>query len=174
MEDRSQYRLLVGYSGLTFVELLFFSKSAFWGDAADTPDIRSVQHRVILTRPEAWPSVQVHARHISPPSVFHPNILSLSGRPVDDPINAAQQFFGIFNPGTICYGQAGPGIRLADIAGMIYNMLGYRFGAYSLKYEHFNISAIRWAQKMEKVPGFFPLERSALLGIEKAGNEANK
>lgn len=136
--------------------------SAFRQDG-QAPAIRQAWHNIDLQRREGWPALPVTALYGGPPGIFHPNILAAADAALAaDPIAALQQFFGALLPGMMCYGHAWPGMRLVDVVGMLYNMLGYRFGAFARQGEHFNIEAIRWVQEKIQDPAYFPLERRAL------------
>jgi hypothetical protein len=160
---RTGGRLQLGSTGLAQgVTLQMECVSAFRQDGP-APAIRQAWHSIELLRREGWPALPVTALYVGPPGIFHPNILAGAGDIFTaDPVAALQQFYGTLLPGMMCYGHAWPGMRLVDVVGMLYNMLGYRFGAFARQGEHFNIEAIRWVQEKIQDPAYFPLERRAL------------
>ena len=170
---RSEGRLHIVSATCTKVEVELACISAFRNEDASEPEVRHDNHRILLLRPRDWPALPVRAYHLSPPGIFHPNIVTTTAdMPVlQERITVLQQLLGLFQPGAICYGHSWPGMGLTDLVVQIDNMLLYRFGAFSQAGEHLNIDAIRWVQEMlAHDPSFFPLEHRPLVAIGRTGD----
>ncbi len=171
---RSHGRLSIRSATGSSVRLELECIAAFHhGSLTDAPKIGVANHQIKLVRAENWPAEQVSALHEGPPGIWHPNILGgLNASLSEQPVVAMQQIAGALHPGLICYGSARPGLRLVDIVQQIYNILGYRYGAYARRHEHLNLPALQWVNQMLATdPAFFPLERRPLItktGVEHA------
>jgi hypothetical protein len=126
--------------------------------------VRPARHDITLLRPAAtWPAEPVFAIHTGPRGIWHPNILPAAPPPAPAHSIAAAIF--ALGQGAICYGHAGPQMRLAQIILHLYNLLGYRHGAFATTGEHLNLDCLPWVQA-QLAAGRFPLERRPLVEVE--------
>lgn len=171
LASRSGGRLRLRSASTTCVQLKMQCISAFVKDGEDRPAVYSAWHSLSMSRGDAWPAIPIEATHHAPTGIWHPNIAMPSGVVgPDEPVAAMQQLLSALRPGVICYGDARPETRLVDVTLHIYNMLGYRFGAFSRAGEHLNLAAVVWANEALRAnPTFFPLERRPLIAATSGG-----
>lgn len=171
LASRSGGRLRLRSVSSVRVQIEMECISAFLRPGEGQPMVCNTWHRISLSRSTGWPALSVQATHDAPAGIWHPNIALVPGAvESDQPVVAIQQLLGALQPGVICYGQAGPETRLVDIALHIYNMLGYRFGAYARADEHLNALAVVWVNEMLQAnAAFFPLERRPLVARPRGG-----
>jgi len=165
LASRSGGRLCLRSASAIRVQLEMECISAFLLRGEDRPAVYCAWHRVSLARCAGWPAIPVEAAHDAPAGIWHPNIAMPSGAmEPDQPVAAMQQLLGALKPGVMCYGEAGPETRLVDVVLHIYNMLGFRYGAFSRSGEHLNLAALAWVNEALRAdPSFFPLERRSLV-----------
>ena len=122
--------------------------------------IESVEHEIDLVLPSHWPAEPPILLHRRPPGVFHPNIAPDIG-------TMAQGLQGIMRApaGYVCYAHhVSPGTRLTAIVEQLYNMLGFRHGAFSRDLaDCLSPPAVQWVNHtLAHAPGVLPTERSPL------------
>jgi hypothetical protein len=168
MAAGSDGRLRIESATSISVRINIACRSAFKN--GDSPvEICDCRHSIRLFRNESWPAIPVAAVHISPKGIWHPNILAphdarLSGQ--GDPVVAALEMVSSLGiGGAICWGYGRrPQLALSDIVQHLYNIVGYRFNAFSRSGSHLNPASVRWVnERLQQDPSFFPLERRPLL-----------
>jgi hypothetical protein len=120
--------------------------------------IETAEHEIDLILPRSWPAEPPVLLHRRPAGVVHPNILS----DVQTTTRSRPAVIRALAQGYVCYGhQASPSTHLTAIVEQLYNMLGFRHGAYSHSLaDCLSPTAVQWVNRtLSHSPGELPTER---------------
>lgn len=121
------------------------------------PEIREVEHELLIVRPSNWPASPPHVLHRSPRTLVHGNVL------YPEPGERTP----LFAPrGLVCWTHRwSPSIRLTNVVLAIYDILTYRMGRFATDASDcLSRSSVVWANEaLARDPDVFPTDERPLI-----------